>query len=112
MCRVCFGTEDDGPLVQPCACRGSAKWARKHCVDRWRRTAERKNAAHRCGQYLTRYGDALSIELLSARLQDKRTNGQSTFSTLDSLIRELQVQDDKSDAGLSRLEVLAQLVLD
>ena len=106
MCRVCFGTEDDG------ACRGSAKWAHKHCIDRWRRTAERKNAADRCGQCLTRYGDALSIELLSARLQDKRTNGQGTFSTLDSLIRELQVQDDKSDAGLRRLEVLAQLVLD
>ena len=105
MCRVCFGTED----VQPFACRGSAKWAHKHCIDRWRRTAERKNAADRCGQCLTRYGDALSIELLSARLQDKRTNGQGTLSTLDSL--ELQVHD-KSDAGLSRLEVLAQLVLD
>ena len=105
MCRVCFGTEDDG------ACRGSAKWAHKHCIDRWRRTAEKTNAADRCGQCLTRYGDALSIELLSARLQDKRTNGQGTFSTLDSLIRELQFQD-KSDAGLSRLEVLAQRVQD
>ena len=28
-CRLCFGGEDDGPLVQPCACRGTAKFV--HC---------------------------------------------------------------------------------
>ena len=36
VCRVCFGDEDDGPLVQPCACRGSAKWIHEHCLEQWR----------------------------------------------------------------------------
>ena len=25
-CRICFGGAEDGPLVQPCACRGSSSW--------------------------------------------------------------------------------------
>ena len=28
-CRLCFSGEDDGPLVQLCACRGTAKFV--HC---------------------------------------------------------------------------------
>ena len=67
-CRLCWGDEDDGPLVQPCACRGSAKWAHKACVDHWRRTSPKEDAAYRCGQCMDEYRDALSIELLSARL--------------------------------------------
>ena len=31
-CRLCWGGEDDGPLVQPCACRGSVKLIHKHCL--------------------------------------------------------------------------------
>ena len=31
-CRLCWGDEDDGPLVQPCACRGSVKLIHKHCL--------------------------------------------------------------------------------
>ena len=37
-CRLCFGDGTDGLLVQPCACRGSAKWIHKHCLEQWRRT--------------------------------------------------------------------------
>ena len=43
-CRLCYGGEEDGPLVQPCACRGTAKWVHKHCLEAWRRTAEREDA--------------------------------------------------------------------
>ena len=50
MCRLCWGDEDDGPLVQPCACRGSVKWIHKACLERWRRTNSRQDAAYRCGQ--------------------------------------------------------------
>ena len=32
-CRLCYGGEEDGPLVQPCACRGSAKLIHKHCLE-------------------------------------------------------------------------------
>ena len=46
-CRLCFGGEDDGPLVQPCACRGSVKLIHKHCLERWRRTSPREDAAYR-----------------------------------------------------------------
>ena len=34
----------DGPLVQPCACRGSQKWAHEHCLEEWRRTSLSKDA--------------------------------------------------------------------
>ena len=25
-CRICFAGAEDGPLVQPCACRGASSW--------------------------------------------------------------------------------------
>ena len=84
-CRLCWGDEDDGPLVQPCACRGSAKWIHKACLEHWRRTGLREDSAYCCGQCMDEYRDALSIELLSARLQAERTNGRSIFPTLDTL---------------------------
>ena len=28
-CRLCLGGDEDGPLVQPCACRGTAKWVQR-----------------------------------------------------------------------------------
>ena len=49
-CRLCFGGEEDGPLVQPCACRGTAKWVHNHCLEAWRRTSPKVDAAFRCGQ--------------------------------------------------------------
>ena len=77
-CRLCFGGEEDGPLVQPCACRGTAKWVHKHCLEAWRRTAEREDAAYRCVQCMDHYRDALSIELLRDRLQVERAVGQTS----------------------------------
>ena len=97
-CRLCLGDEDDGPLVQPCACRGSAKFVHKHCLEKWRRTSPKEDAAYRCGQCMDHYRDALSIELLGARLQAKRTSGQGTSSTLDTLATELQNQGKYDEA--------------
>ena len=97
-CRLCWGGEDDGPLVQPCACRGTAKWAHNHCVEEWRRTSPKYDAAYRCGQCMDEYRDALSLELLSARLQVKRTNGENLSFTLDVLASELKAQG-KLDEG-------------
>ena len=91
-CRLCWGDEDDGSLVQPCACRGSAQWIHKHCLEQWRRTSSREDAAYRCGQCMDEYRDALSVELLSARVQVERTNGQSTSFTLVTLASELFTQ--------------------
>ena len=76
-CRVCWGDEDDGPLVRPCACRGSIKFIHEHCLEKWRRTSPREDAAYRCGQCKDEYRDALSLELLSARLQAERTKTES-----------------------------------
>ena len=84
-CRLCLEGEDDGPLVQPCACRGSAKWAHEHCLEHWRRTSPREDAAYRCGQCMDEYRDALSLELLSTRLQAERTNGEGTVFTMNTL---------------------------
>ena len=97
-CRQCWGGEDEGPLVQPCACRGSAMWIHKACLEQWRRTSPREDAAYRCGQCMDYYRDALSLELLSARLQTKRTNGQDTGFTLNTLAVELQVQGKYDEA--------------
>ena len=77
-CRLCWGDEDEGPLVQPCACCGSAKWIHEHCLEQWRRTSSSEDAAFRCGQCRDEYHDALSVELLSARPQAKRTNGKDS----------------------------------
>ena len=83
-CRLCFGDAADGPLVQPCACRGSAKWIHQHCLEQWRRTGPREDAAYRCGQCMDEYRDALSIELLSARLQADRTDGEDKVKLVSS----------------------------
>ena len=91
-CRVCLEGEEDGPLVQPCACSGSIKWIHEHCLERWRRTSQREDAAYCCGECRDYYRDALSIELLSARLQAERMNGQDISLTLDTLAQELQAQ--------------------
>ena len=90
-CRLCWGDEDDGRLVQPCACRGSAKWIHEHCLEQWRRTSPNRDAAHRCGQCMDEYRDGLSLEILSARLQAERAHGQRTSFTLSTLASTLQV---------------------
>ena len=65
-CRLCYGGEEDGPLVQPCVCRGSAKYIHIHCLERWRRTSPKEDAAYRCGECKDEYRDALSLELICA----------------------------------------------
>ena len=105
-CRLCLEGEEDGPLVQPCACRGSAKLIHKACLEKWRRTSKNKEAAYRCGQCKDHYRDALSLELLSARLQAKRTDGQSTRDTLKQLAAELQAQGKYDEAEPLFREVL------
>ena len=116
MCRHCWEGEDDGPLVQPCACRGTAKWIHAHCLEQWRRTNPREDAAYRCGQCMDRYRDALSLELLRARLQAERTCQTTCLTappkearaptgglrtrpcTRDKLAKELQVQGKYEEA--------------
>jgi tetratricopeptide (TPR) repeat protein len=97
-CRVCWGDEDDGPLVQPCVCRGSMKWIHERCLEKWRRTGARVDAAYRCGQCMDEYRDALSLELLSARLQAERTDGLATNLTLSTLASELEEQGKYDEA--------------
>ena len=97
-CRLCLGGEEDGPLVQPCACRGTAKLAHKHCLERWRRTSPKEDAAYRCGECKDEYRDALSLELLSARLQAERTDGEHLGFTLKTLASELQAQGKYDEA--------------
>ena len=97
-CRVCLEGEEKGPLVQPCACRGSSKWSHRACVEQWRRNSDKEDAAYRCGQCKDKYRDALSLELLSARLQAERTDGEDTSFTSDRLGLELQAQGKYDEA--------------
>ena len=80
-CRLCYRGEEEGPLVQLCACRGSAKLVHRRCLEKWRRTSPKEDAAYRCGECKDHYRDALSLELLSARLQAERTDGEDTGFT-------------------------------
>ena len=68
-CHLCLEGEDDGPLRQ----------VHPHiaCLEKLRRTSPREDAAYRCGQCKDEYRDALSLELLSARLQAERTKTES-----------------------------------
>ena len=45
-CRLCLEGECEGALVQPCACRGTAMWAHNHCLEHWRRTGPKEDAAY------------------------------------------------------------------
>ena len=105
-CRLCYGGEEDGPLVQPCACRGSAKLIHKHCLEQWRRTGPQRDAAYRCGECKDEYRDALSIELLSARLRAERTSGEDTVLTMGTLASELHTQGMYDEAEPLLREVL------
>ena len=89
---MCLEGECDGPLVQPCACRGSAKFIHKACLEHWRRTSPKQDAAYRCGECMDEYRDALSLELLSARLRAERTGGGDLSFTLSTLALELEAQ--------------------
>ena len=101
-----WGGEEDGPLLQLCACRGSAKLVHRHCLETWRRTSDKEDAAYRCGECKDEYRDALSLELLSARLQAERAYGQVTGLTLNTLASELQVQGKYDEAEPLCREVL------
>ena len=97
-CWLCLEGDDHGPLVQPCACNRPLKWVHRHCLTSWRRTREKTDAAYRCGQCMDHYCDALSLELLSARLQAERTDGQSTITTLATFASELKAQGKYTEA--------------
>ena len=58
-CRLCLGGEEDGPLLQLCACRGSARLVHRHCLETWRRTSDKEDAAYRCGECKDEYRDEL-----------------------------------------------------
>ena len=36
-CRICLGpaSEEDGPLLQPCLCRGTQQFVHSVCIERW-----------------------------------------------------------------------------
>ena len=108
-CRICLALDCDDlrPLVQPCACRGSAKWIHIACLEEWRRKSPKEDAAYRCGQCNEEYRDTLSIELLTARLEAEYSlawpgqawpglysllPGQASAHTYSTLASELHVQ--------------------
>ena len=97
-CRLCLGGEEDGPLLQLCACRGSAKLVHRHCLEKWRCTSDKEDAAYRCGECKDHYRDALSLELLRARLQAERARGQAKPFTFHTLALELYDQGKYDEA--------------
>ncbi|KAK3610415.1 hypothetical protein CHS0354_016594 [Potamilus streckersoni] len=59
-CWVCFASEEDdseASWVQPCRCRGSAKWVHQNCLQRWIDEKQRGNSTTKvsCPQCNTEY---------------------------------------------------------
>ncbi|XP_046383335.1 E3 ubiquitin-protein ligase MARCHF5-like [Ischnura elegans] len=59
-CWVCFATEEDDPnaeWVQPCSCRGTAKWVHQACIQRWVDEKQKGNSLGKvsCPQCNTEY---------------------------------------------------------
>ena len=94
---TCCGDEDDGQLVHPCDCRGSAKWIHEHCLEAMQSAGPWVAAAHRCDQCMNEHFGALYDEL-SARVHAECTNGQASPNTLSTLASELQAQGRYEDA--------------
>jgi len=77
-CRICYGGEEEEPLLRKCACQGSSRWVHGACLEAMRRskmaqwyrsqTAGGDTGSFRCGQCGTGYHDALSLELLRQKL--------------------------------------------
>ena len=99
-CRICWGDTDDGPLVQPCACRGSVTWVHANCLEAWRRTSAKDDAIYRCGQCKDNYRDELSLTLLNARLQAQQNagNAQAALGTKRLLASEMFNQGKHAEA--------------
>ena len=61
-------------------------------------TGPRKDATYRCGQCMDQLRDSLGLELLRARLQAERREGEATISTLDTLAMELHRSNSTDEA--------------
>ncbi|GAA5986188.1 hypothetical protein JCM10908_006449 [Rhodotorula pacifica] len=50
-CRICFaaGDDEDGRLIAPCRCSGTARYVHQGCLRSWRE-ADRKNSFYKCTQ--------------------------------------------------------------
>mmetsp|Transcript_13843 Transcript_13843/g.39781 ORF Transcript_13843/g.39781 Transcript_13843/m.39781 type:complete len:337 (+) Transcript_13843:72-1082(+) len=98
-CRICHAGAEDGPLSQPCGCRGSASWVHRACLERWRRSSTRRDAAYRCGTCKVEFRDELSLELLRARLDAQRERGSAgALHSMSRLAVELQAQGRLAEA--------------
>ena len=97
-CWLCLCGELDGPLILPCACRGSNKWVHRRCFEEWRRTSSKVGDACRCDECNDCFHDALSIELLRERLDAERADGGADDVTLSLLACELEDQGRYDEA--------------
>ena len=100
-CRICYGDESADDLVQPCACRGTSAWVHRGCLEHWRRTSTKPEAAYQCGQCGDDYRDELSLELLRERLQREREEEEDALDTLGTitvLAQQLQFQGKYDEA--------------
>ena len=55
-CRICFETETDiDPFVFPCACKGTSRYIHVSCLEKWRSSAENREARQKCMECGERY---------------------------------------------------------
>ena len=111
-CRICLSeSEPDCPLVLKCGCRGTNAWVHDDCLSHWRRRSENPEAAYRCNTCHDAYRDALSLELLEARLRGERLSlgdrSRRTLCTIRELGTQLKEQGQYEAAELMHREALA-----
>ena len=107
VCRICLdGSAPADPLVLKCACRGSGGWVHDDCLATWRRMPNNApEAAYECGSCKDDYRDALSLELLGARLREQRgrlgNRCGGTLVTMNVLGAQLQYQGQRRPSRCS-----------
>ena len=48
-CRICFEPEtEDDPFLHPCACKGTSQYIHLSCLEKWRKSAENREARNKC----------------------------------------------------------------
>ena len=55
-CRICFEMEtDNDPFLYPCACKGTSQYIHHSCLEKWRSSAENREARNKCMECGERY---------------------------------------------------------
>lgn len=50
LCRICYDSDDNSDLIQPCKCSGTMKYIHRKCLNKWRLTTTSIDSMFKCDQ--------------------------------------------------------------